>query len=61
MESGTDLRTIQLLLGHGDLESTARYIHLSQEHLHNAANPLEKLSLSDVKESDPGFRQKDKG
>ena len=61
LEAGTDLRTIQLLLGHGDLESTARYIHLSQEHLHNAANPLEKLSLSDVKESDPGFRQKDKG
>jgi integrase/recombinase XerD len=53
LEAGTDLRTIQMLLGHGDLETTARYIHLSQEHLHTAANPLAKLKLSDVKESQP--------
>ena len=59
LEAGTYLRTIQLLLGHGDLETTARYIHLSQEHLHTAANPLEKLNLSDVKQSDHRFRRRD--
>jgi integrase/recombinase XerD len=61
LEAGTDLRTIQMLLGHGDLETTARYIHLSQEHLHAAANPLAKLKLSEVKESNPGVKSKDPG
>jgi integrase/recombinase XerD len=58
LEAGTDLRTIQMLLGHGDLETTARYIHLSQEHLHAAANPLAKLQLCDVKASNPGSKRK---
>ena len=44
--AGTDLRTIQLLLGHEDLEVTARYLHLSEHHLHQVANPIEELNLS---------------
>ena len=51
LEAGIDLRTIQLLLGHEDLEITARYLHLSQRHLQQVANPLEELTLSRVEES----------
>jgi hypothetical protein len=49
-----------VLLGHGDLETTARYVHLSQQHRHAVINPLEKLSLSPVAESDRRFRRKNK-
>jgi integrase/recombinase XerD len=45
LEAGTDLRTIQLLLGHNDLKETVKYLHLSQRHLHAAASPLDSLSL----------------
>jgi integrase/recombinase XerD len=45
MEAGTDLRTIQLLLGHADLKHTTVYLHLSQRHLHAATSPLEQLAI----------------
>ena len=51
LETGTDLRTIQLLLGHEDLEVTARYLHLSQQHLQQVVNPIEELTLSSVDQS----------
>jgi integrase/recombinase XerD len=51
LEAGTDLRTIQLLLGHEDLEVTARYLHLSEHHLHQVANPIEELNLSNLDQS----------
>ena len=51
LEAGTDLGTIQLLLGHEDLETTARYLHLSQKHLHQVANPIEDLKLASVDQS----------
>ena len=51
LEAGTDLRTIQLLLGHEDLEVTARYLHLSAQHLQQVANPIEKLKLASVDQS----------
>lgn len=48
LESGTDLRTIQVLLGHSDLEHTTVYLHLSQRHLQAITNPLETLPVSSL-------------
>jgi integrase/recombinase XerD len=45
MEAGTDLRTIQLLLGHATLEHTTVYLHLSQRHLHDAPNPFDQIQI----------------
>ncbi|HEX4715621.1 MAG TPA: tyrosine-type recombinase/integrase [Ktedonobacteraceae bacterium] len=58
LEAGTDLRTIQVLLGHGDLETTAQYLHLSQRHLQAVTNPLDSLSLSSVQNISHAFKHK---
>ena len=46
LEDGADLPTIQMLLGHADLEATSIYLHLSRRHLEKTVNPLEHLSIS---------------
>lgn len=49
-ESGEDLRRIQVLLGHTDLETTTVYLHLSQRHLLSIENPIETIALSKLEE-----------
>ena len=46
LEDGADLATIQVLLGHADLEATSIYLHLSRRHLEKTVNPLEHLAIS---------------
>jgi integrase/recombinase XerD len=46
LEAGADLRTIQILLGHRDLEETTIYLHLSNLRLSKTASPLDGLSLT---------------
>lgn len=51
LDNGTDIRKIQEILGHGDLATTARYLHISQKHLQDVVNPLDSLPLSPVDKS----------
>jgi site-specific recombinase XerD len=45
LEQKTDVRVIQVLLGHKKLETTARYAHVASKHLLDVKSPLERLPL----------------
>ncbi len=41
-EAGMDVLTLQRLMGHADLKTTARYVHLSKRHLADAQTRIER-------------------
>jgi site-specific recombinase XerD len=60
MESGADLPTIQLLMGHEKLQDTTVYLHLSRRHLHAAVNPLERVTVRSFNEKPADPKEKDR-
>lgn len=45
LENGTDLRTIQTLLGHSSSKTTEIYTHVAINHVKTVKNPIELLNL----------------
>jgi site-specific recombinase XerD len=45
LEAGADLRTIQVLLGHADIQTTARYLRVSTKRMQAVSSPFDALAL----------------
>ena len=43
LEAGTDIRCIQVLLGHSSCKTTERYTHVAASHLATLASPIDRL------------------
>jgi len=43
LEDGEDMRTVQILLGHASMQSTMRYVHVSEARRQAIRSPLDTL------------------
>jgi site-specific recombinase XerD len=57
LESGTDVRTIQLLLGHRSLATTARYLRIATSKVCSTSSPFDLLSRPIAVEPEPATPQ----
>ena len=57
LESGTDVRTIQLLLGHRSLATTARYLRIATSKVCSTTSPIDLLPRPVPSESKPAAPQ----
>jgi site-specific recombinase XerD len=58
LDQGTDLRTIQVLLGHADIRTTARYLRVSLQRLQAVTSPLDALTVQPIHQSEDNARQR---
>ena len=56
LEAGVNLRTIQILLGHAKLETTARYLHVADTQVRATTSPLELLDPLDIVQAASTFQ-----
>jgi site-specific recombinase XerD len=54
LEDGTDIRVIQVLLGHAKLDNTAFYAKVATRTVRTVTSPLDKLGMLKVGEITPG-------
>ena len=48
LESGVDIRTIQILLGHSSISSTAIYLHIARKNISELKSPLDLIDMSNI-------------
>jgi integrase/recombinase XerD len=58
LDQGADLRTIQVLLGHADIRTTARYLRVSTRRIQAVACPFDALTIQPIEQSEDDARQR---
>lgn len=53
LDNGTDITMIMKLLGHNDLKTTLRYLHITNRDMLNIVSPLDKLDLGSGSDNSP--------